>query len=306
MIKTDLTIIIVNWNNQKILEDCLNSIYRTQINYNYQIIVVDNHSEDGSVELIKNKFPKVTLIENDKNYGYAKANNHAIKIAKTEYILLLNNDTIITQNDCFNRMVQFMKNNPKIGALGCKLLFVDGSLQSLGNDYTTVWSIFKRQILFSGIWKKYLRKKEDVSSFVKVDWILGACLLTTRTVIEGIGMLKEEYFMIGEDVEFCYRAKKAGWEVGVLASESIIHLMGKSSEKKPFVTFYHAINNNLENIKNFYGSRWKMNLAKTFYLVGILMRTVFALFSKDKKASDYLELFVKVLDKRNKQHFKYD
>jgi GT2 family glycosyltransferase len=138
MSETNLTIIIVNWNNKKILQDCLESIYNTQNNYSYEIIVVDNNSKDGSAELIKNKFHKVILIENNKNYGSAKANNQAIKIAKTDHILLLNDDTIIKQNDCF---------------------------------------------------------------------------------------------MYGEDIEFCYRANKPGWKVGVLTNESIIHLLGKSSEK---------------------------------------------------------------------------
>jgi len=97
-IKKILTIIIVNWNNKKLLKNCLTSIYNTQNYHNYETIIVDNNSNDGSVDLVKKEFPKVKLIENDKNLGFAKANNQAIRISKAKYIMLLNNDTIIIQN----------------------------------------------------------------------------------------------------------------------------------------------------------------------------------------------------------------
>lgn len=297
MIKTALTIIIVNWNNKKILQDCLESIYNTQINYSYKIIVVDNNSEDGSVELIKNKFVDVILIENNKNIGFAKANNRAIKIAKTDHILLLNNDTIVTQNDCFNNMVRFMQKNPRVGVLGCKLLYPDGTLQNLDAKYTSAWEIFKNQILFSKTWKRFRKNKEKDNILKRVDWVSGACLLTRREVFEKVGMLKEDYFMCGEDVEFCYRAHKAGWEIGVLTGVSIIHLLGKSAEKNLTETFYHSIDNNLKNIKIIYNDEWKVLSAKAFYLIGILMRAVLAIFRKDKKVVDYLKMFKKILTK---------
>jgi GT2 family glycosyltransferase len=300
MLKMDLTIIIVNWNNKKILQDCLKSIYNTHANYKCKIIVVDNHSEDGSVELIENQFPDIKLIKNKENVGLAKANNQGIKMSKTDYILLLNNDTIITHKNIFIRMARFMQENPAVGVLGCKLLFLDGTLQSLGEDYTSVWGIFKRQILFSKTWERLRENRGGNNFFKKVDWVLGACLLTRRIVIKKIGMLKEEYFMCGGDVEFCYRANKAGWKVGVLTGESIIHLVGKSSEKNLINIFYHSINNNLENIKIIYNNDRKVNLAKAFYLIGVLMRAVLALFRKDKKIADYLEIFMKILHRRIK------
>jgi len=293
--KTALTIIIVNWNNKKILQDCLESIYNTQINYSYDIIVVDNHSEDGSVELIKNKFHKVILIENNKNIGFAKANNRAIKIAKTDYILLLNDDTIVTQNDCFNNMVRFMQKTPGVGVLGCKLLYPDGTLQSLGAKYTSAWEIFKNQILFNKTWKRFRKNKVKDNILKRVDWVSGACLLTSRKVFEKVGMLKEDYFMYGEDVEFCYRVHKAGWEIGVLTNESIVHLLGKSTEKNLTETLYHLIKNNLKNIKMIQDDEWQVLSAKAFYLIGVSMRAVLAIFRKDKKVVDYLKLFKKIL-----------
>lgn len=294
-IKTALTIIIVNWNNKKILQDCLESIYHTQINYSYEIIVVDNNSEDGSVEVVKNKFHQVILIENDKNIGFAKANNRAIKIAKTDYILLLNNDTIINQKDCFGNMVQFMQENPGVGILGCKLLYPDGTLQSLGGKYTSLWEIFKNQILFFQTWKRFWKNKKKDNILKRVDCVSGACLLTRREVFEKVGMLKEDYFMYGEDIEFCYRVHQTGWEIGVLTDESIIHLHGKSTEKNLTETLYHSINNDLKNIKMIHNDEWQVSFAKLFYLIGVLMRAVLAIFRKDKKVTDYLKLFKKIL-----------
>ena len=294
-VKKALTIIIVNWNNKKILQDCLESIYHTQINYSYEIIVVDNHSEDGSVELIKNKFHKVILIENDKNFGFAKANNRAIKIAKADHILLLNNDTIIIQSDCFINMVRFMQKNPEIGVLGCKLLYPNGTLQSLGGKFPSAWEVFKNQILFLNTWKRFWKNKKKNNILKRVDCVSGACMLTRREVFEKVGMLKEDYFMYGEDIEFCYRVHQAAWEIGVLTEESIIHLHSKSTDKNLTEMLYHSINNDLKNIKMIQNDKWQVLLAKTFYLIGILIRVVLAIFRKDKKVVDYLKLFKKIL-----------
>jgi GT2 family glycosyltransferase len=294
-IKTAFTIIIVNWNNKNILRDCLESIYNTQINYSFEIIVVDNNSEDGSVELIKNKFHDVILIENNKNFGFAKANNQAIKIAKTDHILLLNNDTIMTPNDCFSNMVRFIQENPGVGVLGCKLLYPDGTLQSLGEKFPSVWEVFKNQILFFKTWRRFRKNKEKDNVFKRVNYVSGACLLTRREVFEKVGTLKEDYFMYGEDTEFCYRVHKAGWEIGVLTNESIIHLHSKSTEKNLTDSLYHSINNDLKNIKMIHNDKWQVLLAKVFHLIGVLMRAVLAIFRKDRKVADYLKLCKNIL-----------
>jgi len=296
-IKKTLTIIIVNRNNKKILQDCLESIYNTQINYSYEIIAVDNSSEDNSVALIKNKFCDVILIENNKNFGFAKANNQAIKIAKTDHVLLLNNDTIMTQKDCFAEMVRFMQENPRVGVLGCKLLYPDGTLQSLGEKFPSAWEVFKNQILFFKTWKRYRQNKGKDNVFKRVDYVSGACLLARREVFEKVGMLREDYFMYGEDAEFCYRVHKAGWEIGVMTNESIIHLHSKSTEKNLTEALYHSINNDLKNIKMIHKNESQVLLANIFHLIGLLIRAILAIFRKDRKVSDYLKLFEKILIK---------
>jgi GT2 family glycosyltransferase len=295
-----LSIIIVNWNNKDILRDCLNSIYHTHNDSEYEIIVVDNHSEDGSVELIKSEFFNVVLLENVENLGFASANNQAIKIAGGDYILLLNNDTVVTNTYCFDRMIEYMKKNPQVGILGCKLLYPDGTLQSCGESFPSVWGIFKSQILFTKTWKRLGKNKQEDNHFEKIDFVCGACLMTRKEILDKVGLLKEKYFMYGEDVEFCYRVQKAGYDIGVLTDESIIHLHSKSTEKNLTEMLYHSITNDLKNIKMLHHSKLKVLFAKIFHLIGVLMRAFLAIFRKGKKPGDYLKLFKRLLVKQNK------
>ena len=292
-----LSIIIVNWNNKVILGDCLNSIYHTHNVSKYEIIVVDNHSEDNSVKLIKSEFPDVVLLENDKNLGFARANNQAIKIAGGNYILLLNNDTVVTNTYCFDRMIELMEKNPQVAIMGCKLLYPDGTLQSCGESFPSVWGIFKSQILFAKTWKRLGKNKQGDNHFKKVDFVCGACLMTRKEILDQVGLLKEKYFMYGEDVEFCYRVHKAGYDIGVLTDESIIHLHSKSTEKNLTEMLYHSITNDLKNIRMLHHSNLQVLLVKIFHLIGILMRAFLAIFRKGKKPGDYLKLFKRLLAK---------
>jgi len=295
-----LSIIIVNWNNKDILGDCLNSIYHTHNVSKYEIIVVDNNSKDGSVELVKNEFPNVKLLENNQNLGFTRANNQAIKIARGNYILLLNNDTVVTNAYCFDRMIELMEKKPQVGILGCKLLYPDGTLQSCGESFPSVWGIFKSQILFAKTWKRFGKNKREDDHFKEIDFICGACLVTRKEILDQVGLFKEEYFMYGEDVEFCYRVHKAGYDIGVLTDESIVHLHSKSTEKNLTEMLYHSITNDLKNLRMLHHSKLEVLFAKIFHLIGILIRAFSAIFRKEKKPGDYLRLFKKLLVKQNK------
>jgi GT2 family glycosyltransferase len=262
--------------------------------------VVDNHSEDNSVELIKNEFPNVELLENNQNLGFTRANNQAIKIARGNYILLLNNDTVVINTYCFDRMIELMEKKPQVGILGCKLLYPDGTLQSCGDSFPSVWGIFESQILFAKTWKRFGKNKREDNHFKEVDFICGACLMTRKEILDQVGLFKEEYFMYGEDVEFCYRVHKAGYDIGVLTNESIIHLHSKTTEKNLTEMLYHSITNDLKNLRMLHYSKLEVLFAKIFHLIGILIRTFAAIFRKGKKPGDYLRLFKRLLIKQNK------
>lgn len=266
-----LSIIIVNYNTKYLLKKTIESVYSSNPKIDFEIIVVDNASSDGSRELIKQEFKDVILIENPQNYGFSKGNNLGIKKAKGKYILLLNSDTEVldsTVDKCINFMER--SKNANIGILGCKVLLPNRKLDiacrrgfptPLNSFFKFVGfaKLFPKSKLFNGYNLTYL--DENVSC--DVDCVVGAFMLIRREVIEDIGLLDEDYFMFGEDVDYCYRSKQKGWRVYYYADASIIHKKGGSGRKNPKV------------IKAFYESMWifykKHYLKKYPKILGIII-----------------------------------
>ena len=220
----DLSVIIVSFNTKDILRDCLKSLtLNTQYKIlNTETIVVDNGSADGSVEMVEKEFPNVRLIKNKKNLGFARANNQGIKIARGEYVLLLNSDTKIVDN-ALVKMVKFAKSDKKIGIVGPKLLNPDSTPQpSTAPFYTLPVTLIS---LFGG--DRFLR--QSYKDIRKVDWVSGACFLIKREVVENIGLLDEKFFMYVEEMEFCFRAQKAGYQVYFYPQAEVIHQVRGSS-----------------------------------------------------------------------------
>jgi len=302
--KIDVSIIIVSYNTKNLLLKCIKSLIEKEKTspYSYEIIVVDNASSDESVKAVKTKYPKITVIENKKNLGFAKANNQAIKIARGKYILLLNSDTVIIEFNCFSKMIRFMEKNPEVGILGCTLIFPNGLLQSVGEKFPYPWEIFKSQILFSKFWRrltifKKINRNKRKDNFQEADWVTGACLLTKKGIINNIGLLKENYFMYGEDVEFCYRVHKFGWKIGVLKNVKVIHLRGKSTKKNLSEILYQSTKNDIKNTKIIYGKRQAL-LVKIFHFIGLLLRSCLSIFRK-KRYNDYLKCAKKLIQYKN-------
>ncbi|MCK4352410.1 glycosyltransferase family 2 protein [candidate division WOR-3 bacterium] len=231
---TALSIIIVNFNTKEALRHCLESIIKNTNRLNYEILVVDNHSSDKSIKMVKRKFPQVGLIENKENIGFSRANNQAIYKAKGKYILFLNPDTIIVDN-AIGKMFMVIESHPKIGILGCKILNPDGSTQwiSCGKFLTPLtlflWQtllekLFNKSKLFGGREMRYWIRNTNRA----VDWVSAVSMIVRRKVIQDIGMFDENFFSYLEDAEFCYRAKEKKWKVYFLADASIIHLLSQS------------------------------------------------------------------------------
>ncbi|MFH1825931.1 MAG: glycosyltransferase family 2 protein [bacterium] len=206
---TDLSIIIVNYNNKKLLEDCLASIYQNTPKISFEIIVVDNASTDGSPAIVKEKFPEVLLQENQENLGFAKANNLGLKTCRARYALLLNNDTVV-KDAALDKLVEFMDQHPEIGACGPKLLNSNGSVQHQGGLLA----------------KKFWLSREPVS----VNFVIGAALLVKKEVIEKVGLLDENLYFYNEDLDWCASIKKTGFKIFFVPQAEIIHHGGKSSQ----------------------------------------------------------------------------
>lgn len=233
----DLSIIIINWNVKELLRKCLNSIYNTVLNVSFEIIVVDNASKDGSSEMVKKEFPEVKLVINKKNLGFPKANNQAIKVSNGEYILLLNPDTVVRGN-ALEQMVDFLEDNPNIGAVGPKIFNDDGTIQfTCARNFPTLLasfsSIFLLRRLFpkSRIWGRSLMGYWDHKDNRPVECLSGACVMMRRKAIGNIGMLDDVIPMYFEDVNICYRIRKNNWINYYLSSAEVVHF-GRGSKNK--------------------------------------------------------------------------
>lgn len=248
--KSSISIVIVSFNVERLLKECIESIYRETTESTFDIWVVDNHSHDSSVQMLKNHFPQVHLIENDRNVGFPKANNQAIVQNTSDYILLLNPDTII-QDRAIDKMVRFMDEYPDTGVSGCRVLNEDGSLQlacrrSVPTPKVAFYRLTGLSRLFpnSKTMARYNLTYLDPNAPHEVDAVSGAFLVIRKKVVDAIGMLDENFFIYGEDMDWCIRAKKAGWKVMYYPHAQIVHYKGvgcKTNNLKTTYEFYRAM-----------------------------------------------------------------
>jgi O-antigen biosynthesis protein len=232
-----LSVIIVNYNVKYFLEHCLISVLAASKNIAVEIIVADNASSDESIELLKSKYPNIILIENKNNIGFAKANNQAVAIAKGEYILFLNPDTIVAE-DCFEKCIAAFKSDNSIGGLGVHL--IDGKGVYLPEskrgfpDFKTAFykisglnKIFKTSEKINNYYLGHLPEQQNNY----VDVLVGCFMMMPKTLIDKIGAFDEDYFMYGEDIDLSYKITKAGFKNYYLATTSVIHYKGESTKK---------------------------------------------------------------------------
>lgn len=268
----DLSIIIVNYNGAKLLEDCLRSIYDTVKKATFEVIVVDNHSEDGSPLILK-KYPKVELIANDENVGFCKANNQALKIYHGRYALLLNNDTVVKEG-ALDKLVEFMDAHPGAGACGPKLLNRDGTIQHQGG------------MLGRRFW---LATKP-----VTVNYLIAACLLVRRGTIDRIGLLDENFFFSNDDLDYTRRIVKDGWKIYFVPQAEVFHYGGYTTNLFKKMIFVEGFRGGLYFCRKHYGLiayqlyRW---LGALLLLPVILLTALTYPWLKHKdKLAAYLEI----------------
>jgi len=229
-----LSVIIVSWNVKNDLLNCLRSIEENRPNYNFEIIVVDNTSTDGTVDLLRKDFSNVQLLANTENRGFSAANNQAIEIAKGEYVLLLNPDTIV-QPHSLDNLVRILDENPTVGACGPRLTDTDGTTcPSVG--YVPTFrallygkTFFRSVGIFRGHYKKLTAHRFNYDSQTDVEQLSGAALLVRRSVMREIGLMDDNFFMYYEDVDLCLRIRKAGWRIVYVPEAVIVHVGGRSS-----------------------------------------------------------------------------
>ena len=278
-----VSVIIVNYNVQYFLEVCLHSTFRALEKTSGEIIVVDNNSTDGSIEMVRAKFPAVTLIENKDNKGFGKANNQGVAIAKGEYILFLNPDTVLPE-DFFEKTIAYMDANTEAGCLGPKLLDGKGEMapeskRSFPSLSVAIYKTTGINKLFSKspYFNKYYAVHVGEDETAEVDVLMGCCMLLRKTVLEKIHIaFDEDFFMYGEDIDLSYRIQKAGYKNIYFPETSIIHYKGEST-KKSSLSYVRIFNEALSLFvkKNYSAS--KARLFSFFINVGIILRAIITL-----------------------------
>jgi GT2 family glycosyltransferase len=241
----ELSIIIVNWNTRDLLRDCLNSVYAETEKTSFEVLVVDNASSDGSAEMVKREFLQVMLIENEDNLGFARANNQAIRQSSGSYILLLNPDTVVLSG-ALDKMVAFMRAHPDVDASGPMILNLGGSLHppTRGNRYAFDFcaKFLLEECLLSYVPRLLIRKlgrRETYSSQPRqVNMVLGTCMMMTRTALDKVGLLDEQYFLFAEETDWFYRLKLLGGKTYFIPEARIVHHFARSVKQTDTVLKY--------------------------------------------------------------------
>ena len=274
----DVSIVIVNWNTRDLLEGCLHSIFEQTRDVTFEIFVVDNASGDGSVEMVRAKFPNVTLIANAENRGFAAANNQGIRPASGRYILLLNPDTIVL-NSAISLCIRYADGRPDIGVVGCQVLEDNRRIQRTCFSFPSPWNLF---LSHSGLSRVFARthffggpelgwwERDDERD---VDVVSGMFMLVRRKAMEQVGILDESYFVYGEETDWCYRFSRAGWRRVFTPCARIVHLDGGSKSTsqvniKMFVQLQKSML--IYHKKNLGFVSWLM--AKVIYIVSNSVR----------------------------------
>lgn len=245
-----LTVVIVNYNVRHFLDQCLKSVEKAITNVDAEVYVVDNISSDDSVEMVKKTYPWVKLIANQENVGFSRANNQAMKVAKGEYVLLLNPDTVV-EEDAFEKCIEFMDSNPEAGGLGVKMVdgtgtFLPESKRGLPTPAVSFYkifglsSIFPKSKKFAKYHLRYL-KEDDIN---EIEILSGAYMWMRKSALDKVGLLDETFFMYGEDIDLSYRIIKGGYKNYYFPDTKIIHYKGESTKKGSLnyvFVFYNAM-----------------------------------------------------------------
>lgn len=291
----DLSIIIVNYKTYELTKNTINSVLETTES-SYEIFLVDNNSQDGSYEKLKSYFShfsnedsnvKINFIHNSTNQGFAAANNIAIKKSKGDFILLLNSDTIV-KDDSIDDCLKFIKNHNDVGAVGCKILLPNGDLdksckRSFPNPKNSFYKLFGFNKIKNSNSDDYNLDNLDDDGVYEVDSLVGAFMLVRKVAINEVGLLDEDYFMYGEDIDWCYRIKSAGWKIIYYGKSEIIHYKGASSKKQKSKLIYEFYRAMYLFYNKHYDKKYSFFTRLSVYLGIIFLLTIKLLLNAFKK-----------------------
>jgi GT2 family glycosyltransferase len=252
-----VSVIIVNWNTKELIQNCLDSVYRTMGNIAFEIIVVDNASSDGSLSLLEKKYPQVIKISNQKNKGFAAANNQAFAIMKGKYALLLNTDALLTPN-AVNKLWTFCEQHQEAAIVCGQLLHTDGSKQNSVAAFPSLLTLAINTSLLEYLFpRRFPSKRYEHKEPLEVDSAIGACMLIRKKALDEIGFFDERYFFYFEETDLAYAFHSKGWSVYHVPDAFIYHLQGQS--------IGHNVGSRIEFYRSRYQFLRKWHGRKYFY-----------------------------------------
>jgi GT2 family glycosyltransferase len=237
--KIPVCVIVVSFNTKELTKKALNALFASS-KLPEEVVVVDNDSRDGSVEMVKSEFPEVKIIQNNQNLGFAKANNMAIRQTKQPYVWLLNSDTE-TGSSSLEQLYKFMESHSDVGAVGPQLVYPTGDLQSVGGYFPSFLNVLGYLLPFGYFLPKKMKMRsrrlavypQDLAGQgLELDYVTGAAAFLRRSALEKVGLLAEDYFMYFEETDLCWRLKKAGWKLFAIPTEPVMHIYGGSFKTK--------------------------------------------------------------------------
>lgn len=272
----DVSVVIVNYNALDLLDNCIYSIIKFACGFTFDIIVVDNNSKELRLEEITTKYPDLVFIKNDKNIGFAAANNIGFKNAKGKYILILNNDTVFYENS-IKKIIEFAESIEQEVFIGCKLLNEDGSHQISVVDFDTISNSFGENFFFykffpkSKFFNRFHLNYKQIDKPTEVDVVKGAFIFCSASAIKKLNGFDTRFFFYGEETDLCFRFKKSGGKVYYFPNTSIYHLGGATTDKNLWFKFKNQSIAKIQIYQKHYKGIESF-LLKTFHFIGILIR----------------------------------
>ena len=271
-----LSVVIVTMDGYwGVLKPCLISLYRENLSFPFEVIVVDNVSTAGSTDRLSREFPQVRIIRNDHTLGFAASNNRGFAVSTGEYILMLNPDTEVG-TAAVHKTLEFLEKHPEAGVAACRLLFPNGSLQRSLYNFPGVWNIFCETFFLSKVFPRtrlfgnYTLTQFDYDVDRQVDAVCGAYLMLRRDVLSRVGMLDEQFYMYSEEIDFCYRAKRNGFQIWFTAAGDVIHHWAGQSASNRRIILWSVGSQMMFYQKHFHGIKKYLLIGIKYF--GILLR----------------------------------
>ena len=289
----DLSIIIVSWNTREILAGCLHSVFESETSRQFEVLVVDNASTDGSGDMIREVYPQTLLFSNQENVGFARANNQAIASSSGKYVMLLNPDTVV-DNTVVEVLSEYLDDHLDVGAVGPRLLNPDRTLQQSAFPKPTLAREFWRMFHLDSIhnFAEYPMQDWPITKARDVDVLMGACLLVRRKVLDQIGFLDESFFIYSEEVDLCTRIRNFGWRISWVPTVAVEHLGGQSTEQIQSEMFLQLYRGKIQYFRKHH-STLEVWLYKLVLIIATLARLAlipFAYLERSTNKNEHLKL----------------